>query len=42
MLFRSIKIRQEHIEEMRKDLKEAIQEVKDMIAERAEEAGGGN
>jgi len=37
-----IKIRQEPVEEMRKDLKEAIQEVKDMIAERAEEAGGGN
>jgi succinate dehydrogenase / fumarate reductase flavoprotein subunit len=37
-----IKIRQETVEEMRKDLKEAIQEVKDMIAERAEEAGGGN
>ena len=37
-----IKIRQETKEEMRKDLKEAIQEVKDMIAERAEEAGGGN
>ena len=37
-----IKIRQEPIEEMRKDLKEAIQEVKDMIAERAEEVGGGN
>jgi len=37
-----IKIRQEPKEEMRKDLKEAIQEVKDMIAERAEEAGGGN
>ncbi len=37
-----IKIRQELKEEMRKDLKEVIQEVKDMIAERAEEAGGGN
>ena len=37
-----IKIRQEPKEEMRKDLKEVIQEVKDMIAERAEEAGGGN
>jgi len=37
-----IKIRQEPKEEMRKDLKEVIKEVKSMIAERAEEAGGGN
>mgnify|MGYP001160140005 FL=1 len=36
-----IKIRQEPKEEMRKDLKEVIKEVKSMIAERAEEAGGG-
>ena len=35
-----IKIRQEPVEEMRKDLKDAIKEVKEMIAERAAEAGG--
>ena len=35
-----IKIRQEAIAEMRKDLKEAIKEVKAIIAERAAEAGG--
>ena len=37
-----IKIRQEPIEEMRADLKDAIKEVKSMIAERAAEQGGGN
>ncbi len=37
-----IKIRQEPIEEMRDDLKDAIKEVKTMIAERAAEQGGGN
>ena len=37
-----IKIGKKQVKEMRKDLKEANQEVKDMIAERAEEAGGGN
>ena len=37
-----IKIRQEPVEEMRKDLKDAIKEVKEMIAERAAEVGGGN
>ena len=37
-----IKIRQEPVEEIRDDLKEALQEVKDMIAERAAEQGGGN
>jgi len=35
-------IRQEPVEEMRADLKEALTEVKTMIAERAAEAGGGN
>ena len=35
-----IKIRQEPVEEMRSDLKDAIKEVKTMIAERAAEAGG--
>ena len=35
-----IKIRQEPVEEMRKDLKDAIKEVKEIIAERAAEAGG--
>ncbi len=35
-----IKVRQEAIAEMRKDLKEAIKEVKAIIAERAAEAGG--
>ena len=35
-----IKIRQEPVVEMRKDLKEAIDEVKAIIAERAAEAGG--
>tara|TARA_B100000900_G_scaffold69815_2_gene55102 strand:- start:12570 stop:14426 length:1857 start_codon:yes stop_codon:yes gene_type:complete len=35
-----IKIRQEPVEEMREDLKEAIKEVKAMIAKRAAEAGG--
>ena len=35
-----IKIRQEAIAEMRKDLKDAIKEVKAIIAERAAEAGG--
>ena len=37
-----IKIRQEEVEEMRDDLKDAIKEVKTMIAERAAEQGGGN
>ena len=37
-----MKIRQEPVEEMRADLKEALTEVKTMIAERAAEAGGGN
>ena len=37
-----IKIRQEPVEEMRKDLKDAIKEVKEMIAERAAEVGGEN
>jgi succinate dehydrogenase / fumarate reductase flavoprotein subunit len=37
-----IKIRQEAKEEMRDDLKDAINEVKAMIAERAAEAGGEN
>ena len=37
-----IKIRQEPIEEMRADLKDAIKEVKSMIAERAAEQGGEN
>ena len=37
-----MKIRQEPVEEMRTDLKEALTEVKTMIAERAAEAGGGN
>ena len=37
-----MKIRQEPVEEMRDDLKEALKEVKAMIAERAAEAGGGN
>ena len=37
-----IKIRQEPIEEIRDDLKEALNEVKAMIAERAAEQGGGN
>jgi succinate dehydrogenase / fumarate reductase flavoprotein subunit len=37
-----IKIRQEPVEEMRKDLKDVIKEVKEMIAERAAEVGGGN
>ena len=37
-----MKIRQEPIEEMRDDLKEALTEVKTMIAERAAEAGGEN
>ena len=37
-----IKIRQEPVEEIRDDLKDALQEVKDMIAERAAEQGGGN
>ena len=37
-----IKIRQEPIEEMRDDLKETINEVKSMIAERAAEQGGEN
>ena len=37
-----IKIRQEPIEEMRADLKDAITEVKTMIAERAAEQGGEN
>ena len=36
-----VKIRQEPVEEMREDLKDAIKEVKDMIAERAEEQAGG-
>ena len=35
-----IKIRQDPVVEMRKDLKEAIDEVKAIIAERAAEAGG--
>jgi len=37
-----IKVRQDPVVEMRDDLKDAIKEVKDMIAERAAEAGGGN
>ena len=36
-----IKIRQEPVEEMRNDLKDAIKEVKAMIAERAAEQAGG-
>ena len=36
-----IKVRQDPVIEMRDDLKDAIKEVKDMIAERAAEAGGG-
>jgi succinate dehydrogenase / fumarate reductase flavoprotein subunit len=36
-----IKVRQDPVVEMRDDLKDAIKEVKDMIAERAAEAGGG-
>ena len=36
-----VKIRQEPVEEMRDDLKDAIKEVKAMIAERAEEQAGG-
>ncbi len=36
-----IKIRQDPVVEMREDLKDAIKEVKEMIAERAAEAGGG-
>jgi succinate dehydrogenase / fumarate reductase flavoprotein subunit len=36
-----IKIRQEPVEEMRSDLKDAIKEVKAMIAERAAEQAGG-
>ena len=35
-----IKIRQEPVEEMRSDLKDAIKEVKAMIAERAAEQEG--
>ena len=35
-----IKIRQDPVVEMRADLKEAIDEVKAIIAERAAEAGG--
>ena len=37
-----IKIRQDPVVEMREDLQDAIKEVKQMIAERAAEAGGGN
>ena len=37
-----LKIRQEPVEEIRDDLKDALKEVKAMIAERAAEAGGGN
>ena len=37
-----MKIRQEPVEEIRDDLKDALTEVKAMIAERAAEAGGGN
>ena len=37
-----MRIRQEAVEAMRDDLDEALTEVKAMIAERAEEAGGGN
>ena len=37
-----IKIRQEPVEEMRSDLKDAIKEVKTMIAERAAEQAGGD
>ena len=37
-----MKIRQEPVEPMRDDLEDALTEVKAMIAERAEEAGGGN
>jgi hypothetical protein len=36
-----VKIRQEPVEEMRDDLKDAIKEVKDMITERAEKQAGG-
>ena len=36
-----IKVRQDPVVEMRDDLKDAIKEVKSMIAERAAEAGGG-
>jgi succinate dehydrogenase / fumarate reductase flavoprotein subunit len=35
-----IKIRQEPVEEMREDLAKVIKEVKEIIAERAAEAGG--
>ena len=35
-----IKVRQEPVEEMRSDLKDAIKEVKSMIAERAAEQEG--
>ncbi|MED5307835.1 MAG: fumarate reductase/succinate dehydrogenase flavoprotein subunit [Candidatus Thermoplasmatota archaeon] len=37
-----IKIRQDPVIEMREDLQDAIKEVKQMIAERAAEVGGGN
>ena len=37
-----MKIRQEPVEPMRDDLEDALKEVKAMIAERAEAAGGGN
>ena len=37
-----IKVRQDPVVEMRDDLKDAIKEVKAMIADRAAEAGGGN
>ena len=37
-----MKIRQETVEEIRDDLKDALKEVKAMIAERAAEAGGEN
>ena len=37
-----MKIRQEPVEPMRDDLEDALKEVKAMIAERAEEAGGAN
>jgi len=36
-----IKIKQEPVEEMRSDLKDVINEVKQMITERASEQGGG-
>jgi hypothetical protein len=37
-----IKVRQEPVEEIRSDLKDALTEVKAMIAERAAEQAGGD